>query len=40
MDGPTELNQGGLGLAVDDVGVAIVVLEKKKKKKIRNKLIN
>ena len=32
MDGPTELNQGGLGLAVDDVGVAIVVLEKKKNK--------
>ncbi len=24
MDGPTEENQGGLGLAVDDVGVAIV----------------
>jgi len=23
MDGPTEENQGGLGLAVDDVGVAI-----------------
>ena len=22
MDGPTELNQGGLGLAVDDVGMA------------------
>jgi hypothetical protein len=24
MDGPTDENQGGLGLAVDDVGVAIV----------------
>lgn len=28
MDGPTELNQGGLGLAVDDVGVAIVIWER------------
>lgn len=29
MDGPTDENQGGLGLAVDDVGVAIVSKEKK-----------
>jgi hypothetical protein len=28
MDGPTDENQGGLGLAVDDVGVAIVSKEK------------
>ena len=32
MDGPTELNQGGLGLAVDDVGMAT-------KKNDDNKLI-
>lgn len=27
MDGPTELNQGGLGLAVDDVGVAKIKIK-------------
>lgn len=32
MDGPTELNHGGLGLAVDDVGVA-------EKNKIKSSII-
>lgn len=32
MDGPTELNQGGLGLAVEDVGVALKWDAKKKNK--------
>ncbi len=31
MDGPTELNQGGLGLAVDDVGMATPDELRKKK---------